>query len=93
MKPKNLRTQTLSELEQRLREAREELFNLKFQHKTGQLGNPLKIREVRKDVARLESILGAMKGATAAEGGATAAEGGTTAAEGGTTAAEQPATE
>lgn len=48
---------TRDELEQRLREAREELFNLKFQQKTGQLSNPLRIREVRKDVARLKTLL------------------------------------
>jgi large subunit ribosomal protein L29 len=57
LKPKELRTLTRDELEQRLREAREELFNLKFQHKTGQLSNPLRIREVRKDIARLMTLL------------------------------------
>ena len=63
MKPRELRTLTRDELEQRLREAREELFNLKFQHKTGQLSNPLRIREVRKDIARLMSLLGEGGGA------------------------------
>ena len=58
MKAKELRTLTRTELEQRLREAREELFNLKFQHKTGQLNNPLRIREVKKDIARLMTLLG-----------------------------------
>ncbi len=57
MKAKELRTLTQAELAQRLREAREELFNLKFQHKTGQLANPLRIREVRKDIARLKTLL------------------------------------
>jgi large subunit ribosomal protein L29 len=57
LKPKELRTLTRDELEQRLREAREELFNLKFQHSTGQLSNALRIREVRKDVARLNTLL------------------------------------
>lgn len=52
-----MRTLTRSELEQRLREAQEELFNLKFQHKSGQLSNPLRIREIRKDVARLKTLL------------------------------------
>ncbi|MBD3347855.1 MAG: 50S ribosomal protein L29 [Candidatus Eisenbacteria bacterium] len=66
MKPKELRTLTREELEQRLRETREELFNLKFQHKTGQLSNALRIREVRKDIARLSTLLeeGAGVGAT-----------------------------
>jgi large subunit ribosomal protein L29 len=62
VKPRELRTQTREELEQRLREAQEELFNLKFQHKTGQLSNPLRIREVRKDVARLKTLLAAGAG-------------------------------
>ncbi|MBD3367052.1 MAG: 50S ribosomal protein L29 [Candidatus Eisenbacteria bacterium] len=65
MKASELRTLTREELDQRLREAREELFNLRFQHKTGQLGNPLRIREVKKDIARLQTILneGSMAGA------------------------------
>lgn len=67
VKARELRTMTRAELEQRLREAREELFNLKFQHKTGQLGNPLRIREVRKDIARLVTVLkeGGVAGAPA----------------------------
>lgn len=70
MKVNELRTLTREELEQRLREAREELFNLKFQHKTGQLSNPLRIREVRKDIARLNTLLeeGAGVGETPASG-------------------------
>ena len=71
MKARELRTLTREELEQRLREAREELFNLRFQQKTGQLGNPLRIREVRKDIARLMTLLGegAGAGAQSIEGG------------------------
>lgn len=71
MKAKELRTLTRGELEQRLREAQEELFNLKFQHKTGQLNNPLRIREVRKDIARLKTLIGEGAGV----GGAAASEG------------------
>jgi large subunit ribosomal protein L29 len=69
VKPKELRTLTREELEQRLREAQEELFNLRFQNKTGQLSNPLRIREVRKDVARLKTLLaeGAGVGASPAQ--------------------------
>jgi large subunit ribosomal protein L29 len=75
VKAKELRTLTREELEQRLREAREELFNLKFQHKTGQLGNPLRIREVRKDIARLVTVLkeGGTAGSTARSEGSTEA--------------------
>ncbi len=57
MKVKELRTLTRDELVLRLRDAREEMFNLKFQQKTGQLGNALRIRMVRKDIARLMTLL------------------------------------
>jgi large subunit ribosomal protein L29 len=57
LKPRELRTLTRDELEQRLRESKEELFNLRFQQRTGQLANPLRMREVRKDIARLNTLL------------------------------------
>ena len=43
------------ELNNRLSSLKEELFNLRFQHATGQLDNPLKIREVKRDYARAVS--------------------------------------
>jgi large subunit ribosomal protein L29 len=45
------------ELETRLDESRRELFNLRFQLATGQLDNPSRIREVRRDVARILTVL------------------------------------
>lgn len=71
MKVKELRTLTRDELAQRLRDSRDELFNLKFQQKTGQLSNPLRIRQVRKDIARLITLLkeSEPKGTSAAEQG------------------------
>jgi len=45
------------ELAARLRGFKEELFNLRFQHATGQLENTTRITEVRKDVARCETLL------------------------------------
>ena len=45
------------ELETRLVEAKQELFNLRFQNVTGQLDNSARIGHVRKDVARIETIL------------------------------------
>jgi large subunit ribosomal protein L29 len=57
VKVKELRTLTRDELVLRLRDAREEMFNLKFQKKTGQLENALRIRSVRKDIARLMTLL------------------------------------
>ena len=46
-----------AELEQRLLEAKEELFNLRFQNATGQLDATSRISHVRKDVARVETLL------------------------------------
>ena len=46
-----------AELETRLVEAKQELFNLRFQNVTGQLDNSSRIGQVRKDVARIETIL------------------------------------
>ena len=45
------------ELETRLREAKEELFNLRFQMATGQLDNNRRLRTVRHDIARIYTIL------------------------------------
>jgi large subunit ribosomal protein L29 len=45
------------ELENRLREFKEELFNLRFQNATGQLANTARIRQVRREVARCETLL------------------------------------
>ena len=44
------------ELERRLAETMEELFNLRFQHATGQLDNYRRLRELRRDVARIRTI-------------------------------------
>ena len=46
-----------TELETRLAEAKQELFNLRFQNVTGQLDNSARIGHVRRDVARIETIL------------------------------------
>ena len=46
-----------TELETRLAEAKQELFNLRFQNVTGQLDNSARLGQVRKDVARIETIL------------------------------------
>ncbi len=45
------------DLEQKLREAKEELFNLRFQHVTGQLDNYARLGQVRKDIARITTLL------------------------------------
>lgn len=56
-KATELRELNDSELAHRLGEAKEELFNLRFQNATGQLDNSSRISEVRKDVARIETLL------------------------------------
>jgi large subunit ribosomal protein L29 len=43
------------EVATRLREAKEEMFNLRFQHVTGQLDNPARLGQVRRDIARIKT--------------------------------------
>jgi large subunit ribosomal protein L29 len=62
------------ELEHRLEEAKEELFNLRFQNATGQLDSTARLGQVRKDVARIETLLRERE-ITAAEALALGAEG------------------
>jgi large subunit ribosomal protein L29 len=57
MKARDLRDKSDSELAEQERELREELFNLRFQHATGQLENTMAIIRVRKDIARVRTIL------------------------------------
>ena len=64
------------ELETRLREAKEELFNLRFQMATGQLDNNRRLRTVRHDIARIYTILHERElGLSVAPEEATASEG------------------
>jgi large subunit ribosomal protein L29 len=53
------------ELETRLREGKAELFNLRFQHVTGQLDNSARLGEVRRDIARIKTMLRELEIATA----------------------------
>jgi large subunit ribosomal protein L29 len=55
--PSELRELNDDELRDRLREAKEELFNLRFQTATGQLDNNQRLRVVRHDIARIYTIL------------------------------------
>jgi large subunit ribosomal protein L29 len=57
MKTHEMRQLTAKELTERAAGLEEELFNLRFQAKMGQLSNPLRLRIVRKDVARLKTVL------------------------------------
>ena len=57
MKAAELKTLTVEELNAKLKELKTELFNLRFQHAINQLDNPHKIAEVKKDIARVMTIL------------------------------------
>ena len=57
MELNKMREMTDAELAAELDKMKKELFNLRFQHVTGQLENPLKMREVRKDIARVKTIM------------------------------------
>ena len=57
MELKKMRDMTEVELNTELSKMKKELFNLRFQHVTGQLENPVKMREVRKDIARVKTVI------------------------------------
>ena len=57
MKAKELLAMNKTELESKVTELKEELFNLRFQHAINQLDNPQKIVEVKKNIARVMTIL------------------------------------
>lgn len=57
MKAKNMRDLSQKELTNTLSDLKSELFNLRFQHATGQLENPIKIKSVKRDIARVNTVL------------------------------------
>ena len=57
MELKKMRELTEVELKAELDKMKKELFNLRFQHVTGQLENPVKMRELKKDIARVKTII------------------------------------
>ncbi len=52
-----LKTQSVADLKMQLVEAKKELFNLRFQNATNQLDNTSRIKEVRKNIARIQTII------------------------------------
>jgi large subunit ribosomal protein L29 len=58
MKAKEIRERSDDELRKALGDLEEQLFKLRFQKSTGQIENPIKIREVRKDIARVLTVMG-----------------------------------
>ena len=57
MKATELREMTTAELENKLSELKKDLFFLRMQHATNQLDNPLKINVVKKDIARIKTVI------------------------------------
>ena len=57
MELKKKRNMTEVELNAELSKMKKELFNLRFQHATGQLENPVKMRELKKEIARVKTII------------------------------------
>jgi len=57
MKVKDIRDMNDAELMQKIEDLKSELFNLRFRLVTGQLENPMRIKEVRKTIARVKTIL------------------------------------
>jgi large subunit ribosomal protein L29 len=57
MKARDLREKSIDELRRTEADLAEQLFKLRFQKATGQIENPVKIRLVRKDIARLKMVL------------------------------------
>ena len=53
----NIRKMTDQEREAELARMKQELFNLRFQHVTGQLDNPVKMREIKRDIARVKTVI------------------------------------
>ena len=57
MKAEEIRALSPEEMQQKITDLKHELFNLRFQHEVGQLENPRKIKQTRKDIARIYTVL------------------------------------
>ena len=58
MKIKEIREKSATDLVDAKNSAKQEIFNLRLQQKSGQIENPARLRTLRKDIARIETILG-----------------------------------
>jgi large subunit ribosomal protein L29 len=56
VKASEIRAMSIEELDQKEKELRKELFNLRFQKATGEIQNPMRIRQVKRDIARILTI-------------------------------------
>lgn len=58
MKATEMRNLSLDEMRRKSSDLEQELFNLRFQHETGQLENSSKLKKVRRDIARVKTLIG-----------------------------------
>jgi large subunit ribosomal protein L29 len=65
LKPDDLRAMTPDQLDDELIKLKKEQFNLRFQRATGQLANTARVREVRRDIARIKTVAQVKRAATA----------------------------
>ena len=57
MKASEIREMNLDEMHRKVSDLKDEVFNLRFQHEIGQLENPQRIRQAKRDIARLKTII------------------------------------
>lgn len=57
MKASEVRDMSVTDLNKKLAELKDELFNLRFQHAVNQLENPVRLKVVKKDIARIKTVL------------------------------------
>ncbi len=56
MKSSEINEMNLEEMQRKISDLKEELFNLRFQHEIGQLENPQKMKQIKRDIARINTI-------------------------------------
>ena len=57
MKASEIKDLSMEEMLRKLDDLKEELFNLRFQHETGQLENPQKMKQTKRDIARVKTVI------------------------------------
>ena len=57
MKANEIREMNLEEMQRKVNDLKEELFNLRFQHEIGQLENPNKMKQTKRDIAQVKTII------------------------------------
>jgi large subunit ribosomal protein L29 len=57
MKASEIKDMSMEEMLRKLGDLKEEFFNLRFQHETGQLENPQKMKQTKRDIARIKTII------------------------------------